>query len=244
MPPLGRPRVEQRIAQRGEVGLAQQRGEHRDREQREQPGHVDRERHRQRGQRDQVLHRGQQQGEEPDPAHRLAPRPLELVVDLRVLELLEVERRGVAHQLDAGAVGEEIAQQALEQRRHAAEAFAHERDAELQGEQLAEPHPGDGAAGTDHRDRLDHLVHDQLADPEHRERHQRPGQPQQQDADDVPGLGLPHHPQQTRQMAQRLEALPPGDVDVFRPAAAGAVGADDGVLQREGHQGKVIIFFP
>jgi hypothetical protein len=62
-----------------------------------------------------VLHRGEQQGEEADPAHRLPPGALQLVVQLGVLELLEVEVGRVAHQLDAGLVGEQVAEQALEQ---------------------------------------------------------------------------------------------------------------------------------
>ena len=46
--PLGRPGVEQRIAQRGEVGLAQQRRQHRHDQQHQQPGDVHRQRHGQR----------------------------------------------------------------------------------------------------------------------------------------------------------------------------------------------------
>ena len=170
------------------MGLAQQRGQHRDHQQHQQPGDVDRERRRQGDQRDRVLHRGEQQGEEPDPAHRLPPGALQLVVDLRVLELLQVERRGVPHQLDAGAVGEEIAQQALEQRREPGQPLAHQRDRELERQQLAEPRPVHRAAAARHADRAHHLVHDQLADPEHRERHERARDPQHQDAGDVARL--------------------------------------------------------
>ena len=141
--PLGRPGVEQRVAQRGEVGFAEKRRQHRDDQQEQQPGDVDRQRHAQRHERDQVLDRRQQQGEQPDATHRLPAGPLQLVVDLRVLELLQVERGRVAHELDAGAVGEEIAQQALEQRGEPAQPLAHQRDAQLEREQLGEPRPGD-----------------------------------------------------------------------------------------------------
>ena len=144
LPALGSPGVEQRIAERGEVRLAQEGRQHGHDQQDQQPGDVHRQRHRQGDERDQVLQRGEQEGEEPDAVHRLPAGPLQPVVDLRVLELLQVECSGVAHELDAGPVGEEIAEQALQQGREPAESLAHQRDAQLQGEQLGEPDPRRG----------------------------------------------------------------------------------------------------
>ena len=158
-----------------------------------------------------VLHRREQQREQPDPAHRLPAGPLQLVVELGVLELLQVERRRVAHELDAGLVGEEIAEQALEQRGEARQALAHQRDGELEREQLAQPGPVDARHAPARRqpDRAHHLVHDQLADPQHRERNERARHPERQDARDVPRLGAPHQPQQPRHVTERLEARAP-----------------------------------
>ncbi len=234
LPPLRGPGVEQGISQRREVGLAQQRGEHRDHEEHQQPGDVDRDRDAERRQGDQVLQRRQQHGEEPDPPHRLPPGPLQLVVDLRVLELLQVERRGVLHQLDAGPVGEEVAQETLQQGGDPAQPLAHHRDRQLDPDQHGQPLPGHRPAAAVQGDGVDHLVHDELADPEHAQRHRRAGHPEQQDPDDVARLGLPHHPEQLGQVAQGLEPLAPGDGGGNRATAA-PVAADHRVLKRKSH---------
>ncbi len=148
------------------MGLAEQRGEYGHHEQHQQPGHVGREGGAERDQRDRVLDRGQQQSKQPDAPDRLPPRALELIVEIGILELLEVEGGRVAHELHAGAVGEEIAEQALEQRRNPREALAHQCDDELDHEQLHQPLPIDGTTRTRHAHRMDHLIDDQLADPE------------------------------------------------------------------------------
>jgi hypothetical protein len=215
------------------VGLAQERGQHRDHQQQQQPGYVHRQRHAQRHQGDHVLDRGEQQG--ADAPHRLAPGPLQLVVQLGVLELLQVERRRVAHQLHAGAIGEEVAEQALQQRRHPGETLAHHGDAQLARQQLAQPGPGHDAARCRQGDRVHHLVYDQLADPEHRERHQRAEHPEDQDPHHVPGLRLPHQLEQPGEMAEGLQPFLPRHLAVLRPAASAGVGADHGMLERQGH---------
>ncbi len=87
------------------------------------------------------------QREQSDPSDRLTPRPLELVVHLGVLELLEVEHRRMTHQLDAGAVGEEIAEEALEQRRDPGQSLTGQGNRHFDREQLDESRPVDGRAG-------------------------------------------------------------------------------------------------
>ena len=136
------------------MGLAQERGEHRDHQQHQQPGDVHRERRGEGDEGDDLLHRREQEREQPDAADRLPPRPLELVVQLGVLELLQVERRRVAHQLDARLVGEEIAEQALEQRRDARQSLAHEGDGELDGQQLDQADPVDARPAPCRADRM------------------------------------------------------------------------------------------
>ncbi len=142
------------------------------------------------------------------------------------------------HQLDAGAVGEQVAQEALQQRRHPAQPFAHQRDRQLDAEQHGEPGPGDGAARLGQVDGENHLVHDELADPEHRQRDQRPGDPQQKDPDDVARVGVPDHSKQLGKVPERLEPLAPGAVRRRRHPPS-AVAANDGVLEGEGHSIKV-----
>jgi hypothetical protein len=144
----------------------------------------------------------------------------------------------VLHELDAGAVGEQIPQQALQQRRDSAQPLADERDGQLDAKQDGEAGPRHGAAGLGQVDRQHHLVHDELADPEHRQRDDRPGDPEHQDPDHIARVGLPHHPEQLGQVLERLEPLAPAAVRRRRHAAA-PVAADDGVLEREGHPGKV-----
>jgi hypothetical protein len=91
------------------VGFAEQRGQHGDHQQHQQPRHVRCQRSGERDEGNEVLDRRQDQAEQGDAADRLPPRPLEAVVQLRVLELLQVKRGGVAHEVHAGAVGEEVA---------------------------------------------------------------------------------------------------------------------------------------
>ena len=84
-------------------------------------------------------------------------------------------------------------------------------------------------------DGLHHLVHDQLADPEHRQRHQRARHPQHQDAGHVARLGAPHQPEQPRHVPQRLRAAsrqPGSGASGFRPPR---LGRTIGCCERQGH---------
>ena len=137
-PPLRRPLEQERVAQRRVVRLAEKRRHDRHHQEEQQPGEL----HRQHGcegdERDEVLRRGQQQRDEPDPPHRLAACPLQVVVRLGILVLREVERRGVLHESHTDTVREQIAEQALEQRREARQAFAPDGDGELEPHEAAE----------------------------------------------------------------------------------------------------------
>ena len=97
---------------------------------------------------------------------------------------------------------------------------------------------GIGSAAVVQVDRLDHSVHDELPDPEHRQRHRRAGDPEQQNPDHVAGLGLPHHPEQLGQVPERLEPLPPADVR-RGCVPASAVSSYHRVLEGERHLLKV-----
>ena len=94
----------------------------------------------------------------------------------------------MTHQLDAGAVGEEIAEEALEQRRDPGQSLTGQGNRHFDREQLDESRPVDGRAGARDVDGVDHLVHDQLADPEHGERNDRSRNPEQQDRQHVARL--------------------------------------------------------
>src|SRR6266487_1645951 len=122
---------------------------------------------RQGDQRHQALRGPEQQREQADAPHRLAARALEVVVDLRVFELRQVERRRMLHQAHADAVAEQIAEQALEQGREARQRFPNHREAELQPDEAAQVPPVHGRPRGMHADRGDHAVDDQLAHPQH-----------------------------------------------------------------------------
>ena len=89
-----------------------------------------------------------------------------MVVGLRVLVLREVERRRVLHQPHADPVGEQIAEQALEEGREAGEPLASDRDAELQRHEPAQVPPLDHATRLPYPHRGDDPIDDQLTDPE------------------------------------------------------------------------------
>jgi hypothetical protein len=85
---------------------------------------------------------------------------------------------------------------------------------------------------------VNHLVHDELADPEYGKRDRGAGHPQEKDPQDVARVRFPDHSEQLGEVPQGLEPLPPGDVG-RRGHAAASVAANDGVLEGKGHPRKV-----
>ncbi len=197
------------------MGLAQERWQHRHRQQHQQPWHIHRHRDRDGHERDHALHGGEQQREEAQAADGLAAGTLQPVVDLRVLQLLEVQRGGVAHQPHAGVVGEPVAQKTLEQPSRPAQHRAGQGDSQLRAQQRRQPAPVGIPIGAGHR--RHHLVNYQFPDPEQPQRHQRPGHPDQDDAHGVARLGLPDQLEQPGQVAHGTEPLAPCLGAVFLP---------------------------
>ena len=115
-----------------------------------------------------------------------------MIVDLGVFELGEIERRGVLHEPHAQPVGEQVAEQALEQGREARQPFAHHRDAELQPNKPSEMPPVGRAAAVNSGDARDDAIDDELADPENRDGNEGSDRPQHQDRDGVAPVGLKH----------------------------------------------------
>src|SRR6185295_19666532 len=126
-----------------------------------------------------------------DSADRLSPGPLQMIVELRILELRQIQLCRVLHQLDAHRVGEEIAEQAFDQGRGAGENFAGQYDQQLQREvapdlvEISLPVP-----------RCNHGVEYQLADPEGRDGNDRPDHAQDDDGCCVPAVRTPNEPEQ------------------------------------------------
>ena len=213
--PLGRARVVERVALRVEVRLADERRHERDREQHDQPRRVDDEAGGEARDRHDVLRLREELPHQRHAARRLPARALEPVLQLAVLEVLEVERRGVLHQAQAGRVAELLGQQRIEQRHRApstsdstarpnSSASSH-ADAIEQTRVRATRARSSGALR--HLREHDHLVDDQLADVERRDRQQRADQPQHALREGERRVRLPDELEERRQVAQRAEAL-------------------------------------
>ena len=108
------------------------------REQHDQPRRVDDEAGGEADDGDDVLRLAEELADQARAPGRLPPRALEPVLQLAVLEILEVERRGVLHQPQAGLVAEPLRQQGVEQRHDAAEHVGADRQSEFQREQPAD----------------------------------------------------------------------------------------------------------
>jgi len=207
--PLRSPLEQQGIAERGVVRLAKEGRSHGHEEQQQQPRQLQQQHARERGERHQVLGRGQEQRDQPDAPHRLTARPLEVVVGLGVLVLREVEGRGVLHQPHAEAVREQVAEQTLEQRRQACEPLTGDGNAELEPDQASQVPPVHHAAAGPRAHARHDAVDDELADPQHREWHERPNGPQPKDRHGVPPVGLEHQLEERRDVLKGVEPLPP-----------------------------------
>ena len=229
--PLRRRLEIDRVALRVEMHLADEGGHQRHQQQHDQPGRIDQQADREADDGDDVLRLAQQLRHQRAAPRDLATRAVELVLQVGVLEVLEVERRGVFHQLDAGAVGIQLRQQRVDQADDAAEDVGGHRQRELQRQQhqqvvehAAVPHLRQGLRAHAQRDQAHGLVDDQLADVQRRHRQQRARQPQQDAGQRQRTAGLPDAEQERRQVAQRREALAHVQARQFLAAVA-PVGA-------------------
>ena len=185
--PLRRPRVVERVALRVEVRLAEEGRHQRDREQ--QRSATARRRSRPAAKLTIVTTSCAWPNSwliRRHAAHGLPARALEPVLQLAVLEVLEVERRGVLHQPHAGRVGEALRQQRVEQRDDAAEHVGQHRQrrtraraatSQWSSSAAAPPAPQRRPAPPARCASAHHLVDDQLADVQRRHRQQRAQEP-------------------------------------------------------------------
>ena len=66
---------------------------------------------------------------------RALPRALEVIVELRVLELMQIERGRVLHDADADAIREQVAEQSLDEGRRAREQLTADDGAHFDGDE-------------------------------------------------------------------------------------------------------------
>ena len=164
--------------------LAEEGGDQRQQQQHDQPRRIGGEPGGEADDGDDVLRLAEHLADERRAPADLPPGAVELVLDLAVLEVLEVERRGVLHQPDAGGIGEPFGQQRVHQghhpaqnvRRHCEPQLRQDQQQEPQQQPAGEPAGGVGRMSRDLRD-VHHLVDDQLAHVQRRDRQQRPDQP-------------------------------------------------------------------
>ena len=129
---------------------------------------------------EQLRHQG-------EAAAGLPARPFELVLELRVLEIFQIEGGGMLHQADARGIGHPLRQQAVDQLDDAAQHVGQDGQRELGQQQHAQPvEPAalqpflERRRPVRHLHQLHDVVDDQLADIERDDRQQRPHQAQQQ----------------------------------------------------------------
>ena len=226
--------------------LADERGDEGDGEQGDQPRRVGHEPDRECRDRDDVLRLAEDLAEQRRAAGRLPAGALEPVLQLAVLEVLEVQGRGVLHQADARDVREPLGEQRIEQRHEAAEQVGQHGQAELEGDEpgerveqpALEPCP-EALVRVPGAGEPEDLVDDQLADVQRRHRQERADEAGAEVGRAQPRTRLPDELQERREVAERSEALAPrarhrgrtvGPVDPRlgrrRRAAAGVAVAD------------------
>ena len=125
-----------------------------------------------------------------------------MVVELRVLELREVERRRVLHEPHAEPVAEQVTEQALDEARGAREQLARNDDRELESDE-----PGDGAPRSTIALRGDDAVDDELPDPERRDRYECANEPQRGHGNRVAAVRFPDEPYELRDVPKGVDAL-------------------------------------
>ena len=157
---LGRPSVEQGILHGGEPRFAEEAGDDRDDEQDHEPRTEREQAGAERHERQRVLREAEQLGHEPDSPHGLTPCALQMIVELGILELREIERRGVLHEPHADPIAEPVAEHALDETRRPGQEFTDNDDCHLDRDEAPDRAP---RCATPLRG--DDAVDDELPDP-------------------------------------------------------------------------------
>ena len=121
----------ERIGLRVEMRLAQEHRHQRHQQQDDQPGREDHQAGGEAQHRHDVLRLVEQLRHQRDPPGGLPARAFELVLELRVLEIREVEGLGVLHEVDARFVRQAVRQQAVDQHHDPADDVGEDGEREL-----------------------------------------------------------------------------------------------------------------
>ena len=229
--PLLRAGIVERIALCVEMRFADERRHERDGEERDEPRRVHNQPRGEARDGDQVLRLAEELPDQVRASGRLPPRAFQPVLQLAVLEILEVERGGMLHEPKAGLVAEPLRQQRVEQGHGATEHVGEDGKSEFQDEQPSDAvehaarDPLPQVAGGGRRlDEQHHLIDDELAHVERRDRQQCAHDPQQGLTERERRAGPPDERQERREVAQCAQALPPGLVTRRRRGITGHGG--------------------
>ena len=139
LPPRRGPTGEERVLERGEVRLSEEAWQDGDGKDQEQPWAVHEQGSAERHQRQHVLPHREELCEQADAVGRLPPCPLKPVIERGVFEVIQIKGGSVLHQAHAGRVGEEFAEQALDQHRGPGQHLPNEHDDDLERHELPQP---------------------------------------------------------------------------------------------------------
>ena len=206
--------MRQHVGLRVEVGFADERRDEREHEQGDQPRGIGRKPDGKRDDRHDILSLCEQLAHQRHATGRLTAGSIEPILQLAVLEVLEIERGCVLHETHARDVGKLLAEQGIEQRNEAPEQIKENRERKLGSQEpqqrIESPtrHPcGKSVGGARRRCDRDHLIDDQLADIEGRDRKHRANKPEQQRCRRERGARLPDECEKWRQVAQGADTL-------------------------------------
>ena len=119
LPALRRPFVEQRVRETREVRLPDERRQYGKHEHQQEPAVEGDERGKERNQGQTALPDAEQYCQQPDPPDGLPAGSLQRIVELRVLEVLQIQGGRVLHDPHRQTIAEQIAEKALEKIRRA-----------------------------------------------------------------------------------------------------------------------------
>lgn len=180
--------------------LSEESWKYRKGKQEQEPGIVDEQRNAERCEREPILPHPQDLGEQAYSVGCLSSCPFKFVIEARVFKLGKIKRGGMFHQQDAGAIGDEIAEKALDQRRSSGEKLPRDDDANLERYELPQSSWVGGRSS-----HCDNSVNNELADPEGRDRCDRTNEPQPDGCAKEPGVGLPNQTEVWWDEAKRLD---------------------------------------
>ena len=233
---LGRPGVREGVAALVEVRLAQEGGHHGQQQQPQQPRLEGHQPAGQQHERHGVLALGQHLAHEHGAREGLAAGALQLVVEGAVLELVEVELGRVLHEADGGLVGEQVAEQRIEQGHAAAQGIGQQHQAEFEAHQRE--HGRELAGRRGQPGEAHHGINNELAHIKRGQRQKRPQQPQRHVGCRQSRAGAPDEFQEGGQVAQGRHPLAHAHGGLFGAARGVGVAGGDGLQEVEHCRGR------